>query len=559
MKQAVFLLIVAAFVGACGRYPIPTVTSNSEKSAMPGGATTRFSGQPLFAGQDRLFAGSGVCATCHTTVKDTANAEVSIDAAWRASMMANAARDPYHRAELRGEVLSNPDLRVTIEDTCTRCHTPMARYTSMTLGGKGKMLDDGYMNPQNPMHTLAMDGVSCTLCHQITPTHLGERESFDGNYVIDKNTPIGKRIAFGPFAITEAQAAIMQATSQFTPTQGIQVTGAELCATCHTLYTPYVDEKGKVVGEFPEQMIYPEWQNSSYNGKQMCQDCHMPPAQGNVVLSVTGGEARSPFFQHVFVGGNTYMLDVFKVFGEELGLTVSKDLLDVKKARMIDFYTKRTATVSVSNARLTGSTLSADVIVKSLAGHKFPSGFPSRRVWLHFVVRDAAGKIVFESGAVKLDGMIVGNESDADPALFETHYAEIKSADQVQIYEGIMGDVTGKPTTTLLRGAGYLKDNRLLPIGFDKTKASEDIAVRGQAAFDPDFSAGGDTVRYLIDVGSAKGPFKVTVELQYQSIGYRWAQNLSKYNAAETIQFLSYYARVPNVPATVATAMTEVR
>jgi hypothetical protein len=58
----------------------------------------------------------------------------------------------------------------------------------------------------------------------------------------------------------------------------------------------------------------------------------------------------------------------------------------------------------------------------------------------------------------------------------------------VQIYESILGDAGGAVTTGLLSGAQYLKDNRLLPHGFDKQTAEPDIAVRGEALSDPDFT-----------------------------------------------------------------------
>ncbi|MGC8781083.1 MAG: hypothetical protein ACP5UQ_09485, partial [Anaerolineae bacterium] len=81
------------------------------------------------------------------------------------------------------------------------------------------------------------------------------------------------------------------------------------------------------------------------------------------------------------------------------------------------------------------------------------------------------------SGKPDPDGTIAGNDADADPLKFEPHYDLITAADQVQIYEPIMGDHEGKVTYTLLRAARYLKDNRLLPAGADKAKLPADIAV----------------------------------------------------------------------------------
>jgi hypothetical protein len=163
-------------------------------------------------------------------------------------------------------------------------------------------------------------------------------------------------------------------------------------------------------------------------------------------------------------------------------------------------------------------------------------------VWLHVAVRDGGGRVVFESGAVNADGSVKGNDNDADAATFEPHYAEIRSADQVQIYEDIVGDANGVATTGLLSGVRYLKDNRLLPRGFDKRTAAPDVAVHGEALDDPDFLAGSDRVGYAVPIGSASGPFTVTAELLYQPIGYRWATNLKSYNAAEPQRFTGYYA-----------------
>ena len=130
---------------------------------------------------------------------------------------------------------------------------------------------------------------------------------------------------------------------------------------------------------------------------------------------------------------------------------------------------------------------------------------------------------------------------DLDGARFEPHYRQIQSQDQVQIYEAIMGTQAGAVTTGLLSSFSYLKDNRMAPRGFDKRAVPEDVAVHGDALDDPDFIAGEDRVRYAVDVAGAQGPFTVEAQLWYQSIAYRWAQNLRGYSAAEPQRFVSYY------------------
>jgi hypothetical protein len=59
-------------------------------------------------------------------------------------------------------------------------------------------------------------------------------------------------------------------------------------------------------------------------------------------------------------------------------------------------------------------------------------------------------------------------------------------------------------------------------------------------------------------LGNVEGPFTVTVELLYQSVGYRWAENLRRHEAPETDRFLGYYEAVPNRPVVVARATAEV-
>ena len=212
------------------------------------------------------------------------------------------------------------------------------------------------------------------------------------------------------------------------------------------------------------------------------------------------------------------------------------------------------------DARHARGQLAIDVMVRNLTGHKLPTAYPSRRAWLHVTVRDRNGQVIFESGAMEPSGAIRANDNDVDAARFEPHHTEIRSADQVLVYESVMHDVNGNVTTGLLRGTGYIKDNRLLPRGFDKATAVPDIAVRGAAQNDPDFTAGSDRVRYLVNPSGRTGPFEVVAELRYQPISYRWAQNLRAYDAMETRRFVNWYDEMASGTSHVlASAMVTIR
>jgi hypothetical protein len=366
------------------------------------------------------------------------------------------------------------------------------------------------------------------------------------------------RPAFGPYP--QPVTRQMENQTGFSPVYGAHMLTAEHCGTCHNLYTPYVDAQGNILGEFPEQTPYTEWQHSQFGAETTsCQTCHMPLAQGGVVISLMPGwlGPREPFYQHHFVGGNAFVLGILGDWGADLEVTADAVHLDATQARVVDQITRRTARLTLTGLELEGGALTATLEVVPLTGHKFPTSFPSRRAWLHVTVADAAARVIFESGQPNADGTIAGNAADADPAAFEPHYDLITQADQVQIYEPIMGDSDGKVTYTLLRAAQYLKDNRLLPMGADKARLPADIAVYGQAASDGNFEGGVDRVTYRVEVAGAQGPFTVSAELLYEPLSYRFIQDLLTDGTPLTERFGGYYEQADKAPLVVAT-MTSV-
>jgi hypothetical protein len=153
---------------------------------------------------------------------------------------------------------------------------------------------------------------------------------------------------------------------------------------------------------------------------------------------------------------------------------------------------------------------------------------------------------------VDTQGRIGGNEADQEPSQFEPHYLTIVQSDQVQIYEAVLRDSSGSVTTGLMQASGYLKDNRLLPSGLDPARALESVRPVGQSSEDPDFFGGEDSLQYAVDLGEAPRPLTVTVELLFQSIGYRWAENLRELEGAQIEQFLRFYDALPNAPVVLA-------
>jgi hypothetical protein len=500
--------------------------------------------RPMVAG-DRasLFVSSENCLACHNGLITAAGENVSIGTAWRGSMMANAARDPYWQASVRREVLDHPAAAAEIEDECSTCHMPMSHTAERAAGQSGHVFAHLPLNAhRSETDLLAGDAVSCTLCHQIHPEKLGSPESFTGGFVIDTRTPFEHRALFGPYAVDRAQATIMHSATGFIPTEAGHMRSSELCATCHTLYTTARDAEGHPIGRLPEQVPYLEWQHSSYRDQRTCQSCHMPVVSEATRIASVLGPPREGLSRHVFRGGNFFMLRMLNRYRDELDVAALPAELEGEAAGTLDFLRHESASISIAGASVDhANLLTAAVSIVNLTGHKLPTAYPSRRAWLHVTVRDAGATVIFESGHLAPDGQILGNDNDVDGRRYEPHYAEITRPDQVQIYESILAAPDGGVTTGLLNAVGYLKDNRLLPHGFDTHTAPADISVRGNAASDADFKGGGDLVRYRVPLGDAPGPFVVEVELCYQPIGFRWAHNLQAYDASETKRFSHYY------------------
>jgi hypothetical protein len=498
------------------------------------------------------FHTSDRCVACHNGLTTASGEDVSIGFDWRASIMANSSRDPYWQGSVRRESIDHPESIAAVEDECSICHMPIVRFKAKLEGRKGQIFAHVPFDPDKKEDAEAEDGVSCSVCHQIAKEKLGTRESFNGGFAIDPPESANDHPEYGPFPIPAARQRIMDSsTGGFLPTEAAHIRDSALCGTCHTLITQALGKDGQEIGAFPEQMPYPEWLHSDYPGRYSCQSCHMPEVPGEIAITAVLGVPRAGARQHTFVAGNFFMLRMLNVYRNDLSVAALPQELSIQSERTVAFLLSQSARVSIRNIELASGRLQAEVFVQNLTGHKLPTAYPSRRAWLHFSVLDRNAQKVFESGALKPDGSIEGNDNDADPGQFEPHYREITSADQVQIYEPILKDAAGHVTTGLLSTVGYLKDNRLLPSGFDKKTAENEIAVVGNAADDPNFTDAGSLVRYSVPVGKAQGPFHIEAELWYEPIGFRWAHNLSPYQAEEPQRFVRYYESLSSSAATV--------
>jgi hypothetical protein len=268
----------------------------------------------------------------------------------------------------------------------------------------------------------------------------------------------------------------------------------------------------------------------------------------NGYLSLT---PRTPFNQHSFAGANQFMLKLMKANKNTLGI----DIPDFK------FDTTLIATNAMLKEKSVNLTLHFDSVandsayfrVKLLnkAGHKFPSGYPSRRAILQFVVKDNNSDTVFKSGIFHSDFSVAGE----NPA-FEPHHNVINQSGISQIYEMVMGDVNSQYTSVLERSAVLLKDNRLTPTGFTTSHPSYDtVKVSLDALSDPDFNkiagvegSGSDEVHFHVPIAGITSTINATARIIYQTLPPKFVEELFSFNSAPIDTFRNMFNAADKTP-----------
>ncbi len=354
-----------------------------------------------------------------------------------------------------------------------------------------------------------------------------------------------------------------------------------------------------------EQATYLEWLNSRFNNEtdpsntsgQSCQDCHMsdqtfadevgakagpitnkiaaihddtyPEAENLVSHNQLNVRMREKYRRHNFAGLNAWLVEFFNQEHQVLGvkktdyMTGSDQGAEQALANIVRTAAHQTAKVQLAAKHIAfggQNVIEADVRVTNLAGHRFPTGVAFRRAFLELSViesmSDGSEKLLWSSGRTNALGVIVDREnqplaseffteSDGTQA-YQPHHRTIEQEDQVQIYETLVRDSTGKITTSFVRGCETLKDNRLLPQGW--TEQGQGGGLEGAylkathpgpgVSEDADFIGGSDVTHYRIQVPPEIDADRISVKasLYYQALPPYYLQNL--------------YATAPNGQAT---------
>ncbi|HSM85622.1 MAG TPA: hypothetical protein VLT16_05700, partial [Candidatus Limnocylindrales bacterium] len=316
------------------------------------------------------FQTSDRCVACHNQLTTPAGRDVSIGLQWRSSIMANASRDPYWQASVRRETMDQKGAAREIEDECSICHMPITGYEAKERGEKGEVFSFLPFNAHPRSSAAAEDGVTCSVCHQISKARLGTRASFNGEFVVTTPPNRHDRPEYGPFEVTPAHQQIMDtSTGGYLPTLAEHIRDSALCGSCHQLYTTARDAAGKPIGTLPEQVPYLEWLHSDYPGAYTCQACHMPEVNEPVPISSVLGDPRAGVRQHVFTGGNFLVLRMLNRYRGELNVAALPRELEASAEGTLDFLHTQAARVSIGKVEEAAGKLQAEVLVQNLTGH----------------------------------------------------------------------------------------------------------------------------------------------------------------------------------------------
>jgi hypothetical protein len=297
-------------------------------------------------------------------------------------------------------------------------------------------------------------------CHQIKEFPFSDLAArMTGNFEVAKPDAKGNLTINGPYedVITHP----MESFLSMTPTENNFIKTSEVCASCHTIHLPVVDDNNKILKYSFEQATYLEWVNSDfgYAGDEIttCQACHMsdhlngkkaapspitnmqdqtfPAAEEISPLKDSTVAVRGPQRRHKLEGINLFGMEMFNQFpgvlrvnktnfmtGWDTGLQVA---INEANHTAANFTTK----VKLSNETRNGRDIDADITVTNYTGHKFPSGVGFRRTFLEVRVTNNAGKTLLVSGDTDKDGRILG--SDGKPLVSDIYNPDPNS---VEVY-----------------------------------------------------------------------------------------------------------------------------
>ncbi len=341
--------------------------------------------------QATAFPTSEYCGHCHQAAYHQ----------WQQTAHANANRAPWYKSNVH---LLNAEKGIEFSRHCEGCHNPIALLSGALTTGV----------PES--HSFDSEAVSCSVCHSV--------KSIDtrgtGSYVMgipavlldESGNPIRRPVTDAEILahLDRHSAAVMK---PFYRT-------SEYCAACHKAALP------RQLNDYKWQRaisLYDEWQNSSF-AKQSplpfyvkptvstCQTCHM---QREALEGRDPGAKKGMLASHRWLGGNSLVPQYYSYPEQSAKLraylqneVLNMDLFAVEKtsASSGQVAPAESLIAPLGTAPFTVSpgdrlTLSLVIQNKGAAHSLIPEQRDMYEAWVDFKVKDASGKIIAESGALR--------------------------------------------------------------------------------------------------------------------------------------------------------------
>ena len=391
---------------------------------------------PAGAPSPPLFATSDKCLACHNGMTTPVGGRrldrvrlAGVDDGQRGPRSVLASRRPTARPSTtlpprRSSRTSAP--RATCRWRASKRTSPDGSWRSSPVSAAGRAAAAATR--------LALDGVSCALCHQLQNAGSGARAQ--RRIRIDTSRPWGERLVFGPYDIPPARARVMHSATGFLPARATNLKQSEMCSTCHTLYTTPLGA-GKA-GDKPRR-VSPS-RCHTWNGgpaptsaRESCQACHMtftaePDACGQRARRAARAvrAPRIPGRELLHAG------DAGKV-PRRAGRRGAAPGAEPVAAADAGASATSAATLSIARGRVARRRASRSRSSSPTRRAQAPDRVPvaSRLAPRRGQRRRGAAAVLLGSAAPRRQHR--GNDNDRDPLTFEPHRLVIEAPDQVQI------------------------------------------------------------------------------------------------------------------------------
>ncbi len=325
---------------------------------------------------------------------------------WRQTAHSNSFRAPWY---LKNVNMLIDEKGVQFSRHCEGCHNPVALLSGDLSQGMPKT---------RPFED---EGVTCSTCHSMVSTDA----TGTGSYVMgipavlvdEDGAPITRSVSDAEILahLDRHSKAVMRPLLHT----------AEFCAACHKAAIPASLDEYKFLRAFT---VYDEWQGASFTKQSplpfyrkdavsVCQTCHMPRE------ALTGraddpGAKDGKLASHRWLGGNSLIPAYYK-YDEQADRLVNflKHGFDGNGVLNVDIFALERENAPADKALIAplgmtafsvaaGDTYIADVVVqnKGIAHSLIPEQRDFYEAWIDFTVKDAAGKVLAESGFIKPDG-----------------------------------------------------------------------------------------------------------------------------------------------------------